>query len=433
MNKNSNLRLHLLVPSVIILGLISSFIAKLLTTSISFFTHLFYFQEISTSPISPGENHLGYFSIFVPVVGGLIVGLLARFGSSAIRGHGIPEAMENILLKESRVPKKILILKPLSAAISIGSGGPFGAEGPIIATGGALGSMFGTRKIFSSYERKILLASGAAAGMSAIFGTPLAAVLLAIELLLFEYRALSFIPVAIAAALAAIIRNQFLEGGSFMSLGEIAEINVFTFMILIFAGSFFGVISVVTTEVVYWIEDIFEKLPIHWMWWPMIGGLFVGVIGILEPKTLGVGYSNIQMALEAKIALSAALSLLIFKFVSWAISLGSGTSGGTLAPLLTVGSLSGFILGHIGHSFVPEVNSSLLALVGMASVFAGASHALLASIVFAVECTQRVETIIPLMIGCCVSYIVSRAFMKHSIMTKKIIRRGVVVPSEYRG
>lgn len=426
-----DVRPGLICVIAVLLAIISSAVAKVLLLSIAFFTNLFYFQRISVTNVSPADNHLGFAAILVPIIGGLIIGYMARYGSKAIRGHGIPEAMENVLLRESRIPKRIVILKPLSAAISIGSGGPFGAEGPIIATGGALGSLIGRLAIFNRKERKVLLACGAAAGMSAIFGTPLAAVLLSIELLLFEFSARTFIPVAVASGIAAAIRFGFTDSTSFLAFPSVAPLTAKSMIIMTIAGAFFGLVGVLVTKIVYFIEDQFERLPLHWMWWPAIGGLAVGAVGIIEPKSLGVGYQNIQSALDGNLLIGSAAALVLWKFVSWAISLSSGTSGGTLAPLLTIGSLSGLLLGHLVQPYFPDTSLPLMALVGMAATFAGASRSLLASVLFAVEATQQSSCITPLLIGCSVSYLVSHFLMPHSIMTEKIARRGVHVPHEY--
>lgn len=431
MKKQIYVRPFILIPCSILLGLILPWVAKLLILSISFFTNVFYFHNFSFESSSPWTHTLSYFSVIPPVLGGLIVGLIARFGSSAIRGHGIPEAMENILLKESRIAKRIFILKPLSAAISIGSGGPFGAEGPIIATGGALGSILSHSVFFRSNERKVLLAAGAAAGMAAIFGTPLAAILLAIELLLFEFRALTFIPVALAAAISSAIRLKYIDASPFLKISSFAILDLKTYFAIVIGGIIFGLVAVCASKIVYFIEDAFEHLPMHWMWWPAIGGLAVGIVGFFEPRSLGVGYANIQSGIDANISIGIAVSILIWKFVSWSISLGSGTSGGTLAPLLTFGSLTGFLLGKFLIPLFPEISISLLALVGMAAVFAAASRGFLASVAFAFECTQKTECIAPLLVGCGVAYFVSHYLMKHSIMTERIARRGTAVPHEY--
>ncbi len=408
-------------------------IAKVLLLAIAFCTNLFYFQKLSFGDADPATNTLSYLAVGIPALGGLVVGLMAKHGSPAIRGHGIPEAMENILVKESRIPKRITVLKPLSAAISIGSGGPFGAEGPIIATGGALGSLIGQKVRVSAYERKILLAAGAAAGMTAIFGTPISAVILAIELLLFEFRAKSFVPVSLAAATAATLRFSDMGVEPFIPMVNLSTPTIASLPFYLSMGVLFGFLSIFVTKSIYWIEDQFERLPIHWQWWPAIGGLAVGMIGLIRPDTLGVGYSNITLSLNAQLALTAAISLVFWKFISWSIALGSGTSGGTLAPLLTLGSGLGMIVGRLGESFFPGMNIDVhaAALVGMAALFAGCSHALLASVVFAFEITKQPVGLVPLLGACSVAYLVSSVFMKTSIMTEKISRRGINVPKEY--
>jgi chloride channel protein, CIC family len=409
-------------------------IAKLLVLVIGLFTNLFFFGQLSFHESSPADNTLGYWVIIVPVFGGLLIGLMAKFGSPAIRGHGIPEAMEKIVTEESKIHPMITILKPLSAAISIGTGGPFGAEGPIISTGGALGSFCGQTLHITAQERKILLAAGATAGMTAIFGTPFAAILLAIELLLFEFAAKSFLPVMIACITGACMHFILFSSSATFPMPEIPpadSLAVFAYAVI---GIVVGFASVIVTKAVYWIEDGFEKLPIHWMWWPGMGGIAVGAIGYFAPLTLGVGYDNITAALSGNLPLSILVSLCFWKFISWSIALGSGTSGGTLAPLLTIGSSIGCLLGIFVKQYFPEVeiNISLAALVGMAALFAGASRAILTSIVFAMETTMQESTLLPLIAGCSTAYLVSFIMMRTTIMTEKIKRRGIQMPENYR-
>ena len=337
-------RMLILCLFAALIGALSNAIAKILLLAIAFFTNLFWFHKISFIPAELVTHQFEAIYILVPVIGGLIVGLMARYGSQAIRGHGIPEVMENILTKESKIPRRMTILKPLSAAISIGSGGPFGAEGPIIATGSSIGSWIGRHLYFHEYERKILLATGAAAGMTAIFGTPLAAIFICIELLLFEFSAKSFIPVIIGVSTSYSIRLALGHTAPEFPIGEIHEVvNGWNSLFYFVAGAITGAVSCVVSKIVFYVEDKFEHLPIHWMYWPMIGGLAVGIIGYYDPRTLGVGYSNIINALQGNILLVPALTLFVFKFISWAIALGSGTCGGTLAPLLTFGSSLGVV------------------------------------------------------------------------------------------
>lgn len=427
---------HLMVlcGCAVILGFVSSLIAKLLLMSIALFTNLFYFQRFSFNKVELVSHQFPLSYIFLPVIGGFIVGIMARYGSKAIRGHGIPEVMENILTKESKIPRRMTILKPLSAAISIGSGGPFGAEGPIIATGSSVGSWLGRHLYFSESERKILLAAGAAAGMTSIFGTPLAAVFICIELLLFEFSHKSFIPVLIAVSTAQTIRLASGHTLPEFPIGNVVEVvNGYNSLFYFVAGAITGLVSCLVSKIVFKIEDLFEKLPIHWMWWPMIGGLAVGVIGYYEPRSLGVGYSNIIDSLQGKILLVPAISLFVFKFISWAISLGSGTSGGTLAPLLTFGSSLGVILSFIGESLFPEIGiiPEVAALVCMSSMFSGATRAILTSTVFALEVTGAHFGIAPLLLGNSAAFLISLIFLKETIMTEKIARRGIHVPDEY--
>lgn len=427
-------RLLVISSLAVVVAAAISFIAKALIYLINLITNISFQGKFSIAEASPADNSLGLWVILIPAVGGVIVGLMALYGSKAIRGHGIPEAMEQILTNQSKIKPTITYLKPISSAISIGSGGPFGAEGPIIATGGALGSTLGQLLKISHNERKILLAAGATAGMSAIFSSPIAAIFLAIELLLFEFSPRSIIPVALACITGA-AGHHLLFGQNPVfeittAIPSASNSALFAYSIM---GIVIGLISIAITHIVYWIEDSFEKLPVHWMWWPAIGGIAVGVVGYFEPKTLGVGYSNITDIISGNLAFHFVISLCILKFISWAIALGSGTSGGTLAPLLTIGGATGAILGTLISMLFPSlgVNISLAALVGMAAMFAGASRAFITSIIFALETTGQSNVLLPLLATCSASYFVSFFLMENTIMTEKIARRGVKTPDSY--
>ena len=415
------------------LGVAGGFVAPALMKLIGFITNLSFYGRISSDFSSPAANHLGAWVIVIPALGGIVVGIMARFGSRAIRGHGIPEAMEQVLEGNSRIPARITFLKPISAAFAIGTGGPFGAEGPIIATGGALGSLFGQVLSTTGAERKTLLAAGAAAGMAATFGSPVSAVLLAVELLLFEFRARSLIPVALAAGVAAGMRIKLMGAEAIFSMPEFAPVGLSALALYAVLGLVIGVVAVIVTRIVYWLEDMFEHLPVHWMWWPAIGGLAVGLVGYFAPRTLGVGYDNIADILSNRFSLHLIAFLCVMKFVSWSISLSSGTSGGTLAPLFTIGSGAGATLGALFLWIFPAsgLDVRVAALVGMAALFAGASRALLASIVFAFETTHQTNGLLPLLIGSTLAYLVARMLMQNSIMTEKIARRGLKIPEDY--
>ncbi len=418
----------------ILIGAVAAIAALALLRLIGLLTNLCFYGRFSFSFADPTSAYLGIWVIGVPIAGAVVVGFMARYGHSGIRGHGIPEAMETILTNQSRIPKRLTLLKPISAAISIGTGGPFGAEGPIIATGGAFGSLVGQILHTTADERKILLSAGAAAGMAATFGSPVSAVLLAIELLLFEFRARSLVPVALASATAAGLRIIFMGDKPIFFMPNVGPAEHWSLIIYAIIGLIAGVAAAGVTRLLYLVEDGFEKYShVHWMWWPAMGAVVVGVCGYLDNHTMGVGYDNISHLLTGGMALKAILMLLILKWISWTVALGSGTSGGTLAPLFTLGSALGLLLGLAAAHLFPDsgVDVRVAALVGMAALFAGASRALLTSIVFAFETTMQPHGLLPLLAGCTTAFLVSCLLMRDTIMTEKIARRGIRVQTEY--
>jgi len=412
----------------IIIGIASAGIAWVLLRLIALFTNLFFYQTFSFDNASPVGNTLGWLIIFVPVVGGLIIGFMARYGSERIRGHGIPEAIESILLNGSRVQPKIAILKPISSAISIGSGGPFGAEGPIIMTGGAFGSMIAQFFKLTSSERKTLLVAGAAAGMAATFGAPIASVLLAVELLLFEWKPRSLIPVALAAAAATTARRYLLDPAPLFPAGPFPSFVGFDgLMGCIVAGLLAGVLSLLLTKGVYASEDAFAKLPIHWMWWPAIGGIAIGIGGLIFPQALGVGYDVIRELLQTDAPLKILLGVLFVKSLIWVISLGSGTSGGVLAPLLMMGGALGGLLG----GFLPAEGIGFWPLVCMGAILGGTMRSPFTGIVFALELTHDINMLLPLLIAVTIAHAFTVLTLGRSILTEKIARRGFHMSREY--
>ena len=428
-----NKRVLYLSIQVFFNALVIGCLAKALVYLIDFITNIFFYGRFSIQSASPAGNHLGILVIFIPIIGGILVGFMARFGSKAISGHGIPEAMEKIIQDDSKIPPVLTFLKPISAAISIGTGGPFGAEGPIIATGGAFGSLTGQLIHISASERKIVLAAGACSGMAAIFGSPLAAVLLAVELLLFEFSPRSIIPVAIGCITGAGMHLLLFGSEPVFGMAAIPVPSNVSLLLYVLLGLVIGVLAALISKSVYIIEDLFEKLPIHWMWWPAIGAIAIGVTGYFAPRTMGVGYDNIRYLLNGSWSLTILLFLGVLKFISWSISLGSGTSGGTLAPLFTIGGAIGALIGVFALHYFPSlpINLPTIALIGMAAMFAGASRALLTSIVFALETTGQMNALLPLLGACLASYFVSFFLMKGTIMTEKILRRGVRTPDSY--
>jgi H+/Cl- antiporter ClcA/CBS domain-containing protein len=424
---NRDTRVITLSWMALIIGALSAVIAAALVWLIAVITNLAFFGQFSSVFQSPDHHRLGYFVILVPVIGGVIIGFMARYGSEKIRGHGIPEALEAILFGRSRMEPKVAVLKPLSSAISIGSGGPFGAEGPIIMTGGAIGSLFAQCFHLSSAERKTLLVAGAAGGMAAIFASPVAAALLSIELLLFEWRPRSFIPVAIAATSASALRVPLLGAGPIFPVAPHASLGGEGLFFAFIVGTIAGLGSGLLTTLVYSCEDLFAKLPLHWMWWPAIGGLCVGIGGLVEPKVLGVGYDTIHDLLNGHILGVALLGLLVGKSLVWSIALGSGTSGGVLAPLLMMGGA----LGAAVAKYIPVGDTGLWALIGMAAMMGGTMRSPLTSMVFALELTQDLNLLPGLLVGCIAAHGVTVLLLRRSILTEKVARRGYHVMREY--
>lgn len=410
------------------IGAISAFVALALLKLIALFTNLFFFQRFAADNASPAGSGLGWLAVIPPVIGGLIIGLMARYGSERIRGHGIPEAIEAILLNGSRVEPKLAVLKPVSSAISIGSGGPFGAEGPIIMTGGAFGSMAAQFFHLTSTERKTLLVAGAAGGMSATFAAPIAASMLAAELLLFEWKPRSLIPVALASATAAVLRRYLLGVGPIFPVPEHpATVAPIALLFCAFAGLPAGVLSSILTNAVYWAEDAFHKLPIHWMWWPTIGGLLIGLGGLVFPEALGVGYETIGGLIQGEVPERVILGVMVVKAAIWALALGSGTSGGVLAPLLMIGGA----LGGVESMFFPFEGVGFWPLISMGAILGGTMRVPFTAVIFVLELTRDFNAFLPLFIAVIVAYGFTVLTMKRSILTEKISRRGFHLSREY--
>jgi H+/Cl- antiporter ClcA len=431
--QSAGYRIGLISLLAALIGILSGFIAYILYDLIGLITNLAYYHEWSFHFRSPEHTQLGPWIIVTPVIGGIIVGFMAKYGSEKIKGHGIPEAMEAVLTSRSRIEAKVAILKPLSAAIAIGTGGPFGAEGPIIQTGGAVGSLIGQIISTTASERKVLLACGAGAGMAATFNTPIAGVILAIELLLFEFRSRSFIPLVIACTLATSVRAVLLGQRSMFSMGNVNYDVLHGLPFYLLLGVLCGVAAICFTKVLYWVEDQFDRLPINDLWHPAIGALGLGLIGFFVPRVLGVGYDTISDILNNNLALKLLLLVAIFKALALMISLGSGTSGGLLAPMFMSSAALGGSFAIVVNLIFPGAHLSpgAYALVAMAAVFGAASRATFAFIVFAFEITRDYNAILPLMLACVIADMIAIHYLPSSIMTEKLARRGLRVPEEY--
>lgn len=409
-------------------GAVSAVVAWTLLRLIGLITNVVFYDRLETRLVAPGVGHYNpAVLLLAPVIGGLVVGLMARFGSEKIRGHGMPEAIEAILLGGSKVQPRVAVLKPVSAAVAIGTGGPFGAEGPIIMTGGAIGSLFAQFLRMTADERKTLLVAGAAAGMAATFNTPFAALMLAVELLLFEWRPRSYVPVAASVAVATIVRHPMLGSGPLFPVTGSLHIDLGTYALCVASGICAGLLAIAATALVYAAEDLFHRLPLHWMWWPAIGGLIIGIGGLIVPQALGVGYTIIGMELDGSIGLGLVVGILVVKTLIWSLSLGSGTSGGVLAPMFMIGGALGTLEAHL----FPAVGPGFWALVALAGVLGGVMRSPMTGVVFALELTHRWGALLPLLIGASTAYAVSVLLLKRSVLTEKIARRGFHLSREY--
>jgi chloride channel protein, CIC family len=431
--KGAVYRLEIISLLAALVGILAGLIAYILYDLIGLITNLAYYHEWSFHFRSPEHTQLGLWIIVTPVIGGIIIGFMAKYGSEKIKGHGIPEAMEAVLTSRSRIEAKVAILKPLSAAIAIGTGGPFGAEGPIIQTGGAFGSLVGQLISTTASERKVLLACGAGAGMAATFNTPVAGVILAIELLLFEFRARSFIPLVIACTLATSVRAVLLGQRSMFSVANVNFDALHGLPFYLILGVLSGFVAVGFTKLLYWVEDRFDDLPIDDLWHPAIGALGLGIIGYFVPRVLGVGYDTISDILNNNLALKLLILIAVFKTLALVISLGSGTSGGLLAPMFMSSAAVGGVFAMTVNLVFPSAHLSpgAYALVAMAAVFGSASRATFAFIVFAFEITHDYNAILPLMLASVIADMIALRYLPSSIMTEKLARRGLRVPGEF--
>jgi H+/Cl- antiporter ClcA len=421
-------RMLLVAGLALPVGAAAAVVSWALLRLIGLITNVVFYQRVATGLVAPGAiHHNPALVLLAPVAGGLVIGLMARYGSEKIRGHGMPEAIESILMGGSKVAPRVAVLKPISSAVAIGTGGPFGAEGPIIMTGGALGSLFAQFLRLTADERKTLLVAGATAGMAATFNAPLASILLAAELLLFELRPRSLVPVSAAVCVATVIRGPLLgHGAIFLSTGPL-HLGTATYLLCVVSGVISALLALIATLLVYASEDAFRRLPLHWMWWPAIAGLVIGLGGLVEPRALGVGYDVIDAELTGSIAIGTVVGILVVKTLIWSLSLGSGTSGGVLAPMFMIGGA----LGSLEALVFPSVGAGFWALVALAGVLGGVMRSPLTGVVFSLELTHQYAALLPLVIAATTAYAVSVLILKRSVLTEKIARRGYHLSREY--
>ena len=420
-------RMLLITALALPIGAVASVAAWALLQLIGLITNLVWHGRAATDLVAPGEGHPWWLLIGAPVAGGLVIGVMARFGSEKIRGHGMPEAIEAILLGGSKVQPRVAVLKPISSAVAIGTGGPFGAEGPIIMTGGALGSLFAQFLHLTADERKTLLVAGSAAGMAATFNSPLAAIMLAVELLLFEWRPRSLVPVTAAVTVGTIVRGPLLGTAAVFGVHTDLHLGARVYPFCVLTGLAAAALAVIATVLVYAAEDTYARLPIHWMWWPALAGVVIGVGGMIVPQALGVGYDVIRAELDGSIPLGLVVGILVVKTLIWSLSLGSGTSGGVLAPMFMIGGA----LGALEAQVFPTVGPGFWALVALAGVLGGVMRSPLTGVVFSLELTHQWDALLPLVVGAMTACTVSTLVLKRSVLTEKIARRGYHLSREY--
>ncbi|MBZ5545340.1 MAG: chloride channel protein [Acidobacteriia bacterium] len=418
-----------------VVGLIGGLVAQGLLELIYLFTNIFFYGTWSFAITYPIHHRLGVWVILIPPLGGLLVGSMIHFWEPTLKGHGIPEAMEAVLVGKSRVRMRVGILKPLATAFAIGTGGPFGAEGPIIQTGAAFGSIFGQVTRLTPYQRRVLLAAGAAAGMAATFVAPFAGILVAIELLLFEFRARSFIPVAISSVVATGVAVHFRGWAPLFPTPAFALTSMQELWLFALMGVLMGVIAICMIRVLSWLEDLFDHFLLKpaAIWSPVLGALLLGIIGYFYPQVFGTGYDTIRDMLNDRLSVSKLLGVSIAKFWALVLSLGSGTTGGVFAPSLIVGGGVGAAYAIAWHHFFPHfvTDPALYALVAMAAVFGGIARAPFTSIVFLFELSRNPNALLPLVVGVVVADGFVRLFSAESIMTGKLVKRGLIVRQDY--
>jgi chloride channel protein, CIC family len=411
-----------------VLGAVSSVLAWALLELIALATNAFYFHRFSFVEIEPAGHHMGWWAAFMPVLGGLIVGLIARYGSPRVRGHGMPEAVEVIVFNGGKVQPRVAILKPIATAISIGSGGPFGAEGPVIMTGGAVGSVLGQLLPVTDAERTVLMVAGASAGMAAAFSCPMAATLLAVELLLFEWRPRSLVPVAIACVTAGAVRRLLLGPGPIFPMQPTTVPMHHAAMLgALVIGMIAALLATGLSNALHFFEREFGRLPIHWMWWPALGGIVVGLGGLVFPQSLGVGYDVIRQLVNGQFTWKLIAGVLVVKTIIWVVALGSETAGGILAPLLMIGGAMGVAIGH----WMTPISPGAWAVVGMTSLIAASLGAPLTAAMLAVELTHNGGLMLPVLLACVVAYAIGVLLQPRSMLTGGLSRKGLHLSREY--
>ncbi|UCF57115.1 MAG: chloride channel protein [Deltaproteobacteria bacterium] len=408
-----------------IVGLAGGFGAIGFRHLIGFIQSIFYGSAgnlLELVPLTPW-----YFMIWIPALGGLLVGPLVYFLAREAKGHGVPEVMEAVALRSGIIRKRIVIIKSLASAISIGTGGSVGREGPIVQIGSAIGSTIGQVLRISEDRIRTLVGCGAAAGIAATFNAPVAGSMFALEIILGDFGLATFSPIVISSVVATAVSRHFLGDSPAFIVPAYQLISAWELPLYVILGLFCALVAVTFTTVLYRSEDLFERLKFPEYLKAAVGGLMLGSMGLLFPHILGVGYPAIDLALLQKLSWWLLLLLVGFKVLGTSITIGSGGSGGIFAPSLFMGAMAGGFFGSVVHHIFPEVTASpgAYSIVGMGAVVSGTTHGPLSGILILFEMTGDYKIILPLMIACIMSSLASGQILTDSIYTLKLARRGV--------
>jgi len=419
-------RLELLAALGVVLGLVGGVAAFLVVHLVGLISNLALLHRVGFDLPDLRHYHPSWLLVPIALLGGLVVVAIARW-APMVKGHGIPESLEAIRRHESRIRPRAALAKPVASAVAMGTGGPFGAEGPIIVTGASLGSILGQLIPVSPSERKILLATGAAAGMAGVFATPVAAVVLAFELLLFERSLRALVPLVLATGIAAALHHVLISPHPLFALRHDPLVSSAQLPLFALVGLAAGVLAVVVDKGLFAFEAGFRHLPPPTWSFPLIGSLGFALVGLVVPGSLSVGYWAITDAVNNRFVLGGVAVLFVGKLVSWWVSLASGTAGGTLAPMFLIGATMGEMVGVAFAHLFPgaHIAPGAFALVAMGVTFGVGARALLTGVVFAAEVTGGYHLLVPLLVATGVAELVAHRFLAERVMTEKLARRGV--------
>ena len=409
-----------------LIGLCSGLGSEFFRWLILFLKEMFFYGRFEILSIAPSVPW--YFLPLIPMAGGLIIGPLSHFFPTEAKGHGVPEVMQSIALKNGIIKPRTILLRTFASAVCIGSGGSAGREGPIVQIGSSIGSALGQLFNMSAERIKILVGCGAAGGIAATFNAPLAGVIFSMEIILGVFSISTFTPIVISSVTATVVSHAFHGNTPAFIVPSYQIVSYWEIIFYIILGLLSGLIAQLYIVTLYWSEDYFEKkINIHPVLKPALGGLLIGCLAIFLPQIMGNGYEVMDMALNGQMVWYITFILIFMKIIATSITLGSGGSGGVFAPSLFIGAMLGGTFGSLVHFIFPDITATkgAYALVGMGSVIAAAAHAPITNILILFELTNDYKIILPIMASCIIATSVVRYLSKDSIYTLKLRRRGI--------